>query len=142
MPDRLKGSVSFGRTISTGNFSSVRIDFMQEFYLEEKTHGEVLPELQKRVDGALSNAAIAAPVRNNAGTNEVALRLELKLDGKPFPVRGKDPAAKFELEKNREGQVVAVIWRNLDGEGEEKDLEDALNWSLRKVKEKRATSQT
>jgi hypothetical protein len=75
MPDRLKGSVSFGRTISTGNFSSVRIDFMQEFYLEEKTHGEVLPELQKRVDGALSNAAIAAPVRNNAETNEVALRL-------------------------------------------------------------------
>src|SRR5215472_8578022 len=93
---------------------------MQEFYLHEKMHGEVLLELQRRVDEALSNTAIVSTVGTNPRAGEGALRLELKLDGKLFPVRkdenpfssfflnrksreilDKYPTAKFELEKNK-----------------------------------------
>jgi hypothetical protein len=48
----------------------------------------------------------------------------------------KHPEAKYELEKNREGKVTSVVLRNVT-EPQRKELEDALEWSLRKVEENR-----
>jgi hypothetical protein len=80
----------------------------------------------------------------------------LKLDNKPFPVEenegpfskffvnkickeieANNPPARFELEKNSNGQVVAVVWENLDGERVAMQISNTLDWTLRKVKEDR-----
>jgi hypothetical protein len=82
-------------------------------------------------------------------------RSELMLRGSPFPIkedsgpfanfyldkvasamREKHPETSFELEKNSENLVTAVIWRNIT-ENQKKELDDALDWALRKEDENR-----
>lgn len=50
--EKLKGSVTFGRTVRMAQYESVRIDLSEEFYIGEKTHAEVLTVLKAQVDEA------------------------------------------------------------------------------------------
>lgn len=86
---------------------------------------------------------------------ETSHRFTLILHGNPFPVmedegpfsnffldriskniREKYPKAHYELEKNSNSQVVAVTWYNIN-EDLRKEINDALEWTLRKVEENR-----
>jgi hypothetical protein len=92
--------------------------------------------------------------KDNQDSVEV-VTLPLMLHGKEFPVKEDEgafsnffldkitksmkqnhPEVDYELEKNDHDEVTSVIWRNL-GEAQKKELEDALDWSLRKVEENR-----
>jgi hypothetical protein len=95
-------------------------------------------------------------VRSNDNQNSAqVVTLPLMLHGKEFPVNEDEgafsnffldkitksmkqnhPESDYELEKNESGEVTSVIWRNV-GEAQKKELEDALDWSLRKVEENR-----
>jgi hypothetical protein len=89
-------------------------------------------------------------------------RFELKLEGKPFPIQENEgpftkffvnkickgieanhPPARFELERNDAGQVIAVMWEYLDGEKIAREISSTLDWTVRKVVETRSkTSKT
>jgi hypothetical protein len=95
-------------------------------------------------------------VRSNDNQNSAqVVTLPLMLHGKEFPIKVDEgafsnffldkitkntkqnhPESDYELEKNERGEVTSVIWRNV-GESQKKELEDALDWSLRKVEENR-----
>lgn len=87
--------------------------------------------------------------------NKGTFREELVLRGNPYPVkeddgpfanfylnklstnmREKHPEASYELEKNSDGLVTAVVWHNIS-EAQQKELQDALDWTLRKIEENR-----
>ena len=53
MSDRLKGTVSYGKTANTGNYSSKRVEFSQEFYLDEQDFDTAFKELKFLVDKAI-----------------------------------------------------------------------------------------
>ena len=84
-------------------------------------------------------------------------RFEFTLDSVPYPVYeeaapfsrfflGKicksmierNPECHFELKRDTEGRASAIVWHNLD-EAQEKEIARTLNWSLRKIAEKKAT---
>ena len=89
------------------------------------------------------------------GGKEISYRFPLNLHGNPFPVlenegpfsnfyldkisknvREKYPKAHYELEKNTNQEVTAVIWYNIN-DYLRKELDDALEWTLRKTEENR-----
>jgi len=51
-------------------------------------------------------------------------------------MREKHPQSAYELQRNTEGLVTAVVWHNIT-EDQEKELKDALDWTLRKIEENR-----
>ena len=87
--------------------------------------------------------------------NRRIYRFDLVLHGKPFPVREdegpftnffldkisknikeKYPESNYQLEKNENSEVTAVVWQNIN-ENLRREIEDALEWSLRKIDENR-----
>jgi hypothetical protein len=54
MTDRLKGTVSYGRTANTGNYSSKRVEMSQEFWLDEQDFDSAMKEVKFLVDKAIS----------------------------------------------------------------------------------------
>jgi len=113
----------------------------------EKVSGE-----QQKDQGSASSKKNR--VSDNAG-REISHRFNLILHGNPYPVmedegpfsnffldkiskniREKYPRAHYELEKNANLQVTAVIWYNIN-DNLRKELEDALEWTLRKTEENR-----
>lgn len=86
---------------------------------------------------------------------EMSHRFALILHGNSFPVmedegpfssffldkiskniREKYPKAHYDLEKNASSEVTAVIWYNIN-DNLRKELDDALEWTLRKIEENR-----
>ena len=65
MTDRLKGSVSFGTVVPTGAYRNVRIEYTQEFYLDEASHEDVLAGLAAKVDEAISRLRDARVVASS-----------------------------------------------------------------------------
>jgi hypothetical protein len=80
-------------------------------------------------------------------------RFELKLQGRDYFVSEKEvpfsrffvgkichgiieqnPGSRFELERNDEGLVRAVVWYNLP-DAQKRDVENTLAWSLKKISE-------
>lgn len=49
MTERLKGSVTVSKVFNLGNYQSAKIQFMQEFYLDETTHDSILTALKAKV---------------------------------------------------------------------------------------------
>ena len=54
MSEKLKGSVTYGRTVNTGNYSSKHITMSREYYLDEEPIEYVLGELKAEVDKAIA----------------------------------------------------------------------------------------
>ena len=50
-----------------------------------------------------------------------------------------NPGSSFELEKDERRRVSAVVWHNLP-EAQQKEIENTLAWSLRKIAEKKRSS--
>ena len=83
-------------------------------------------------------------------------RFEFAVDQVPYPVHEDEPpfsgfflgkicksmternsSCFFELERNEEEQLTAIVWHNID-EVQQKEIARTLSWSLRKVVENRA----
>jgi hypothetical protein len=94
---------------------------------------------------------------NEAAVVGETKRFEFAMDQVPYPVRDdeppfsgfflgkicksmteRNPSCFFELERNEEGQLAAIVWHNID-EIQQKEIARTLSWSLRKVAENRAT---
>lgn len=86
-----------------------------------------------------------------------ATRFELKLQGRNYFVSEKEPpfsrffigkicrgiseqnpGACYELEKNEQGLVTAIVWHNLP-EAQKREVENTLAWSLKKILENKMT---
>jgi hypothetical protein len=52
---RLKGFVRVSRTVQPRRFESSRLDLAEEFWMDEKTHDEVLAGLLQRIDRFLGS---------------------------------------------------------------------------------------
>jgi len=57
--EKLKGHVSYGRTVNIGNYNTVRIEFGKEFYLDESDHDEELRKLAEKLNENIKKSGIA-----------------------------------------------------------------------------------
>ncbi len=73
----------------------------------------------------------AFPIKEDAGPFA-----NFYLDKVANAMKEKHPESSFELEKNSENLVTSIVWRNIT-ENQKKELDDALEWTLRKVDENR-----
>jgi hypothetical protein len=55
----LKGSVSYSRTLNLGDYNSLRVEWIEEFRVGERTHEEVTEELEARLAARLKAAGLA-----------------------------------------------------------------------------------
>ena len=56
MTEKLKGTVTYSRTINTGNYNSLRVEFRQEFYLDECPALQAFKDTQVKLDEMIKEA--------------------------------------------------------------------------------------
>jgi hypothetical protein len=120
----------------------------------ERSENEKKASARQQKDQGSASTIKKSRVSDTVG-KEISHRFALVLHGNPFPViedegpftnffldkiskniREKYPKAHYELEKNTNSEVTAVIWYNITDDLR-KELDDALEWTLRKTEENR-----